>query len=243
MDRRFFHAFGASLLDRTICSAAGAHGYKATAGKTMGFDPEAVTHARLVVAWGANIVSSNVHFWPFVEEARRRGARLVCVDPYRSRTAEKADLHLAPYPGTDAALALGMMHVVFRDGLEDREWLEEYTVGHEELRERAREWTPARAAAATGLRAGEIESFAREYATTRPSAIRLNYGMNRHAGGGMAVRTVACLPAVVGAWRDPGGGALLSTSGTFPWTTTRSSGPTSCPRAPARSTWSSSAAS
>ena len=216
MDRRFFNALGASLLDRTICSSAGAHGYKATAGKTMGFDPEAVVHARLVVAWGANIVSSNVHLWPFVEEARRRGARFVCVDPFRSRTAEKADLHIAPLPGTDAALALGMMHVVFRDGLEDRDWLERHTTGHVELRARAREWTPSRAAEATGLRPDEIEAFAREYATTRPSAIRLNYGLNRHAGGGMAVRTVACLPAVVGAWRDVGGGALLSTSGTFP---------------------------
>ena len=216
MDRRFFNALGASLLDRTICSSAGAHGYKATAGKTMGFDPEAVVHARLVVAWGANIVSSNVHLWPFVEEARRRGARFVCVDPFRSRTAEKADLHIAPLPGTDAALALGMMHVVFRDGLEDRDWLERHTTGHEDLRERAREWTPSRAAETTGLRPEEIEAFAREYATTRPSAIRLNYGLNRHAGGGMAVRTVACLPAVVGAWRDVGGGALLSTSGTFP---------------------------
>ncbi|HEX9190286.1 MAG TPA: molybdopterin-dependent oxidoreductase, partial [Vicinamibacteria bacterium] len=216
MDRRFFHALGASLLDRTICSSAGAHGYKATAGRTMGFDPEALVHARLIVAWGANIVSSNVHLWPFVEEARRRGARLVCVDPFRSRTAEKADLHVAPLPGTDAALALGMMHVVFRDGLEDRDWLERHATGHEELRARAREWTPSRAAEATGLRPEEIEAFAREYATTRPSAIRLNYGLNRHAGGGMAVRTVACLPAVVGAWRDVGGGALLSTSGTFP---------------------------
>ena len=216
MDRRFFHAIGASLLDRTICASAGAHGFKATVGKTMGLDPEAIVHARLIVAWGANMVSSNVHLWPFVEEARRRGARLACVDPFRSRTAEKSDLHLAPYPGTDAALALGMMHVAFRDGLEDRDWLERHTVGHEELRERAREWTPARTAATTGLRAEEIESFAREYATTRPSAIRLNYGLNRHAGGGMAVRTVACLPAVVGAWRDAGGGALLSTSGTFP---------------------------
>jgi anaerobic selenocysteine-containing dehydrogenase len=216
MDRRFFHALGASLLDRTICSSAGTHGFKATVGRTMGYDPEAVVHARLIVAWGSNIVSSNVHLWPFVEEARRRGARLVCVDPFRSRTAEKADLHLAPYPGTDAALALAMMHVIFRDGLEDREWLERHTVGHEALRDRAREWTPARAAETTGLRPEEIEVFAREYATTRPSAIRLNYGMNRHGGGGMAVRTVACLPAVVGAWRDVGGGALLSTSGTFP---------------------------
>jgi anaerobic selenocysteine-containing dehydrogenase len=216
MDRRFFHALGASLLDRTICSSAGGAGYKATCGKTIGFDPEAVADARLIVSWGGNIVSSNVHFWPFVEEARRKGARLVTIDPYRSKTAEKSDQHLALYPGTDAALALGMMHVIFRDGLEDKDWLEKYSLGHEELRERAREWTPARVAATTGLSVAEIEGFAREYATTRPSAIRVNYGLNRHAGGGMAVRTITCLPAVVGAWRDAGGGALLSASGTFP---------------------------
>jgi anaerobic selenocysteine-containing dehydrogenase len=216
MDRRFFHALGASLLDRTICATAGAAGYKATVGKSIGLDPEAVVHARLVVAWGANIVSSNVHLWPFVEEARRRGARLVCVDPYRSRTAEKADWHLALLPGTDAALALGLMHVIFRDGLEDGEYLERFTIGAAELRERAREWTPERTAATTGLVAADVVRLAREYATTRPSAIRLNYGLNRHAGGGMAVRTISCLPAVTGAWRDAGGGVLLSTSGLFP---------------------------
>ena len=216
MDRRFFHVLGASLLDRTICASAGGHGFKATVGSTIGFDPEAVVHARLVVAWGANLVSSNVHLWPFVEEARRRGARLVTIDPYRSRTAEMSDQHLALRPGTDAALALGMMHVAFRDGLEDDEYLEKYALGHRELRARAAEWPPERAAATTGLTVEEIEAFAREYATTRPSAIRINYGLNRHAGGGMAVRTVACLPAVVGAWRDPGGGALLSTSGAYP---------------------------
>jgi anaerobic selenocysteine-containing dehydrogenase len=216
MDRRFFHALGASLLDRTICASAGVAGYKATLGRTIGFDPEAVVHARLIVAWGANIVSSNVHLWPFVEEARRRGARLIVIDPFRSRTAEKADRHLAPMPGTDAALALGVIHVIFRDGREDRDYLERYTLGAERLRERAREWTPERTAAATGLSAEEVESFAREYASSQPSAIRLNYGLNRHAGGGMAVRTIACLPAVVGAWRHVGGGVLLSTSGTFP---------------------------
>jgi len=216
MDRRFFHALGASLLDRTICSSAGGEGYKATCGKTIGFDPEAVADARLIVSWGGNIVSSNVHLWPFVEAARRKGARLVTIDPFRSRTAEKSDQHLALYPGTDAALALGMMHVIFRDGLEDREWLEKYSLGHAELRERVREWTPSHAAETTGLSVAEIEGFAREYATTRPSAIRVNYGLNRHAGGGMAVRTIACLPAVVGAWRDAGGGVMLSVSGTFP---------------------------
>src|SRR6185436_1912509 len=146
MDRRFFNALGASLLDRTICASAGAAGLKATVGKSLGFDPEAVVHARFIVAWGANIVSSNVHFWPFIEEARRRGAKLVVIDPFRSRTAEKADQHLALLPGTDAALALAVMHVIFRDGLEDRDYIEKYTVGAEKLRDRAREWTPARAA-------------------------------------------------------------------------------------------------
>jgi anaerobic selenocysteine-containing dehydrogenase len=216
MDRRFFHALGASLLDRTICASAGAAGLKATVGKSMGFDPEAVKDARFIVAWGANIVSSNVHLWPFVEEARRRGARFVAVDPYRSRTAEKADAHLALLPGTDAALALGVMHVIFRDGLEDRDYLDRYTTGAAALEARALEWPPERVAQVTGLSAREVEDFAREYATTQPSAIRLNYGLNRHAGAGTAVRTISSLPALTGAWRHAGGGILLSTSGTFP---------------------------
>jgi anaerobic selenocysteine-containing dehydrogenase len=216
MDRRFFHALGASLLDRTICSSAGAAGYKATIGKSIGFDPEAIVDARLILAWGANIVSSNVHLWPFIEEARKRGARLVTIDPYRSRTAERSDRHLALYPGTDAALALGILHVVFRAGREDRDYLERYTIGAAELRARAAEWPPARVAATTGLTVAEVEGIGHEYATTRPTAIRLNYGLNRHAGGGMAVRTIACLPAVVGDWRHAGGGVLLSTSGSFP---------------------------
>jgi anaerobic selenocysteine-containing dehydrogenase len=216
MDRRFFHLLGASLLARTICSSAGGAGLKASLGKSMGFDPEAVVHSRFIVAWGANIVSSNVHLWPFIEEARRRGATLVTVDPYRSRTAEMSDRHLALLPGTDAALALGMMHVAFRDGLHDQDYLEKYTLGWQALRERVREWTPSRTAETTGLQPAEVEWFARAYATTQPSALRMNYGLNRHAGGGMGVRTIACLPAVTGAWRHPGGGVLLSTSGTFP---------------------------
>ncbi len=216
MDRRFFQALGASLLDRTICASAGGAGYKATIGKSIGFDPEAVVHARFIVAWGANIVSSNVHLWPLVEEARRRGAKLVTIDPFRSRTAEKSDQHLALRPGTDAALALAMLHVIFRDGLEDADYIGRYTIGGDRFRERVREWTPERAAAITGLEASAIKAFAGEYATTQPSALRINYGLNRHAGAGMAVRTIACLPAVVGAWRHPGGGILLSTSGTFP---------------------------
>jgi anaerobic selenocysteine-containing dehydrogenase len=216
MDRRFFGLLGATQLARTICSSAGTAGLVASLGNRLGFDPEAIVHARFVVAWGANVVSSNVHLWPFIEEARRRGARLVVVDPYRSKTAEKADQHLALLPGTDAALALGVMHVIFRDGLEDRDYVERHTVGADRLAERAREWTPERTAETTGLSAAEVEAFAREYATTQPSAIRVNYGLNRHAGGGMAVRTITCLPALTGAWRHRGGGVLLSTSGAFP---------------------------
>jgi len=216
MDRRFFNALGASRLDRTICASAGTAGLEATLGNRLGFDPEALVHARFIAAWGANIISSNVHLWPFVEEARRRGGKLVVVDPYRSKTAEKADDHLALLPGTDGALALGVMHVILRDGLEDRDYLERYTLGFEELRERVKPWTPARAAEVTGLTTAEIETFATEYATRQPSAIRINYGLNRHAGAGMAVRTISCLPALPGAWRHPGGGILLSTSGTYP---------------------------
>ena len=216
LDRRFFQKLGCSLLARTICSSAGGAGLKATLGKSLGFDPEAIVHARFIVAWGANIVSSNVHLWPFIEEARRRGAQLVTVDPYRSKTAEHSDRHLALFPGTDAALALGVMHVLFREGLHDQDYLDRYTQGAPELQERAKEWTPARTAAVTGLREADIEWFALAYGRAKPSAIRLNYGLNRHAGGGMAVRTIACLPAVTGAWRDLGGGILLSTSGTFP---------------------------
>ena len=236
MDRRFFQVLGASLLDRTICATAGTRGFGATVGASLGYDPEAIVDARLIVAWGTNIVSSNVHQWPFIEEARRRGARLVTVDPFRSRTAEKSDQHLAPLPGTDAALALGMMHVVFREGLEDREYLERHSVGAGDLRDRALEWPPGRTAETTGLTVAEIEGFAREYAGTRPSAIRLNYGVNRHGGGGMAVRTISCLPAVVGAWRHAGGGVLLSTSGAYPVRKDALERPDLAPPAPAPST-------
>ena len=216
LDRRFFGSIGASLLERTICSEAGFQGYKAVMGATIGFDPEAVGNAKLIVAWGANIVSSNVHFWPFVEAARKNGTRLVVIDPYRSRTAEKADWHIAPLPGTDGALALAVMHVLFRDGLVDDDYITKFTHGVDGLKGRAHDWSPERAARETGLDIATIESFAREYGTTRPSAIRVNYGLNRVAGGGNAVRLVACLPALVGDWRHVGGGVQLSSSGTYP---------------------------
>jgi anaerobic selenocysteine-containing dehydrogenase len=215
LDRRFFASLGASLLDRTICASAGFEGYKAVMGATIGFDPEKVTNAKLIIAWGANIISSNVHLWPFVEEARKKGARLVVIDPYRSKTAEKADQHIAPLPGTDGALALAMMHVLFRDNLIDQDYVTKYTTGVDGLKARAMEWSPVRAAVETGLRAETIESLAREYGTTRPAAIRINYGLNRAAGGGNAVRLITCLPALVGDWRYVGAGIQLSSSGTY----------------------------
>ncbi len=215
MDRRFFHKLGASLLDRTICASAGAAGYKVTIGASIGTDMERFDEARLIVIWGSNPQTSNVHLMPKILEAKRRGARLIAIDPYRSLTAEKCQQHIALLPGTDGALALAMMHVIINENLIDADYIRQYTLGFELLKERVQDFTPARVAAITGLSEDTIITLAREYATTKPAVIRLNYGMQRHAGGGMAVRTVACLPALIGAWRDAAGGILLSSSGTF----------------------------
>jgi anaerobic selenocysteine-containing dehydrogenase len=216
MDRRFFHRLGASQLDRTICASAGTAGYRSTIGATIGTDPERFPEAKLILLWGTNTITANVHLWPQVLEARSRGARIICIDPRRTRTADQSDEHIALLPGTDAALALGLMHVIFAEGLEDRDYLERYCTGSDALRERALEYTPARVAEICGLEAETIIRLAREYATTKPAVIRINYGLQRHRGAGASVRTLTCLPAVVGAWREPAGGILLSTSGTFP---------------------------
>lgn len=215
MDRRFFHRLGASLLERTICSSAGSAGIALTLGASVGMDPECVEDARLIVIWGCNPVVSNLHFWSRCQEAKRRGAKLVIIDPWRNQTAEKCHQWIPLMPGTDAAFALAVMHVIVAEHLVDLDYVQKYTLGFDALRERVAAWTPARAAAICGVDATTIETFAREYATTRPAAIRLNYGMQRHYGGGMAVRTVSCLPALTGAWRDPAGGLLLSTSGFY----------------------------
>lgn len=217
LDRRFFHRLGASLLDRTICATAGVAGYTMTIGSRHGTDPEAFSQSRYIINWGSNTAVTNMHLWVRMVEARKRhGAKIVTIDPYRSITAARSDWHLAPRPGTDAALALGMMHVIFRDGLEDEPYLRNFCLGGDELRERVlSDYAPQQVAETTGLDIADIERLAHEYAMTPPSVIRINYGMQRHAGGGMAVRTIACLPAVIGAWRHPAGGILLSTSGTF----------------------------
>jgi len=217
MDRRFFHRLGASQLDRTICSEAGGEAWKLVYGKKLGMPTEDFRRAKLILAWGANIHGNNIHLWPFVEEAKRNGARLIVIDPYRTRTAALADWHIAIRPGTDAALALGMMHVIVKEGLEDRAYVEAMTHGLEGLAERVREYTPERVAHYTGMAAAEVEHLAREYATTRPAALRLNYGVQRCENGGENVRAIAMLPALTGAWKHRGGGAQLSTSGAFDW--------------------------
>lgn len=204
---RLFAALRASRLDRTICGDNGQAGYAATIGIDAGIDPEDLVHARFILIWGSNTVVTNLHLWPFVLEARRSGARVVVVvDPVRTRTARAADLHVAPLPGTDAALALGMMNVIVREGLTDEEYVERYTVGYERLVERAAEYPPERAASITGVPAEQIVSLAREYATTRPAAIRTLIGMDHRRNGAITFRAIACLPALVGAWRDRGGG-------------------------------------
>jgi molybdopterin guanine dinucleotide-containing S/N-oxide reductase-like protein len=217
MDRRFFHRLGASRLDRTICSEAGGQAWNLVYGKKLGTPAEDFRLAKLIIAWGANVHGNNVHLWPMIENARRKGARFIVIDPYRTRTAALADWHIAIRPGTDAALALGMMHVILNEGLEDREFINEMTHGFNELAQRVSEYTPERVAAWTGMTAAEVEQLAREYATTRPAALRLNYGVQRAEHGGAAVRAIAMLPAVTGAWKHRGGGAVLSTSGAFEW--------------------------
>src|SRR5580704_3465504 len=215
MDRRFFHRLGASRLDRTICSSAGGAGLIEALGLRSGTEPEQFRHATLILAWGANALGTNVHLWPFIVEARRNGAKFYTIDPRRNRTGAAADKHFFIHPGSDTALALAMMHVIVAERLHDADYVASYTSGFEGLRERVREWTPQRAAELTGIAAEEIVGLAREYATTRPAVIRLNLGTQRSERGAMAVRTVALLPAVVGAWKDVGGGLQLSTSQTF----------------------------
>jgi len=215
MDRRFFHRLGASRLDRTICSSPGGTALMLSQGLKLGTEPEQFAQSKLILAWGANVLGTNVHLWPWIVEARRNGARFYVIDPVRNRTGRVADRHFAINPGSDLALALGMIHVILRDGLEDRAYIEAHTNGFAELDQLAREYTPARVSVLTGIADQDIETLAREYATTRPAVIRANYGVQRSDRGGSAVRAIAALPAITGSWRQAGGGLQLTTSGAF----------------------------
>src|SRR6266852_5726915 len=215
MDRRFFHRLGASQLDRTICSTAGEEGLKSVIGVKLGTEPEQFRHSRYIIAWGANIHGNNVHLWPFIEEARRAGAKLIVIDPYRTRTAKCADWYLPINPGTDAALALALMHVIINEHLYDADYVAKYTLGFEQLRDKVHEYPPERVSKWTGISAADIVRLAREYATTRPAVIRVNYGVQRSECGGMSTRSIAMLPCITGSWKEIGGGLQLSTSGAY----------------------------
>jgi len=215
MDRRFFHRLGASQLARNICSEAGGAGVRSIYGANMGSEPEQFRHSKYIIAWAANIHGTNVHLWPFVEEARRKGAKLVVIDPYRTRTAACADWHIPINPGTDVALALAMMHVIINENLHDPDYLSKHTEGFDQLRVKVQEYPPEKVASWTGMSAADIYKLAREYATVRPAVIRMNYGVQRSENGGMASRTIAMLPCVTGSWKEVGGGFQLSTSAAF----------------------------
>ena len=213
MPRRLFHKLGASQPERVLCSTAGRAGYNAVIGAQIGTDILHFAESNLIVLWGTNPITSNLHLWTRIAEARRNGARVIAIDPYRSQSAEKADWHLAPRPGTDGALAFGVMHVLIRDGLIDRDYVDRHTLGFEALAARAAEFTPNVVAAITGLDADDVTRLAHQYGTDRATAIRVNFGLQRHAGGGNAVRAIACLPALTGAWRSAAGGVLLDQAG------------------------------
>ncbi|MCE1193596.1 MAG: molybdopterin oxidoreductase family protein [Acidovorax sp.] len=216
MDRRFFHQLGASQLDRTICASAGAEALTQTLGGKVGMKVEFFAESQLILIWGSNSIGSNLHFWRYAQQAKRNGAKLVCIDPRKSETADKCHEHIALRPGTDAALALALMHELIVNDWLDHDYIARHTLGWEPLRERALQWPPERAAEVCGIPAEQIRQLAKDYGTTKPAAIRLNYGMQRVRGGGNAVRAVACLPALTGAWRHRAGGVLLSSSGQFP---------------------------
>lgn len=212
MDRRFFNRLGASRLDAKICNAAGVTGWNYTMGMEGGASPEDTVNADLILVWGGNIVSTNMHQVVFAEQARKRGAKVVVIDVHRNRTAQWADWFLPLYPGTDAALALGLMHILFRDGLTDEAFLQKYTIGHGELREQARKYTPELVSEITGVPIEDIEQLAKMYGEAKVPYIHIGNGLQHHDNGGMNVRSIACLPALVGAWLKPGGGAIRSNS-------------------------------
>ena len=217
---RFFNTLGASLLDRTICATAGGEGMTQTLGGKVGMRVEFFAKSKLILIWGSNSIGSNLHFWRYAQVAKRNGAKLICIDPRRTETADKCHEHIALLPGTDAALALAVMHELITHGWLDQDYLAQHTLGWDALKARALEWPPERAAEVCRVPVAQIQSLAKDYGETaargEPVAIRMNYGLQRVRGGGNAVRAIACLPALVGAWRHHAGGVLLSSSGQFP---------------------------
>ena len=214
MDRRFFHRLGASRLDRTICTTAAGVGYKYTMGSSLGIDPEDTIQSKLMIFWGINAVSTNMHQTTLAQKARKdNGAKIIVIDVHRNQTAKFADWFIPILPGTDSALALGIMHILFAEKMVDTSFLEEYTVGHEELREHVVQYDPNTVSEITGVPVEDIYKLARMYGNTSPSYIRIGNGPQHHDNGGMFVRTISCLPALTGQWLLKGGGAIKGNSG------------------------------
>jgi anaerobic selenocysteine-containing dehydrogenase len=212
----FFNKLGATVSERTFCDSGASTAYIMTVGPTPGMDPESFQHSKLIILWACNMLSTNAHMWPFVEKAQRNGAKLIVIDPVRTRGAQQADQHIRIKPGTDTALALAMMNVIVNEDLIDHDYVAQYTTGFDELKAHVQQYTPEFAAEVTGVDAEVIRTLAREYASTQPAAIRIGVGIERSAGGGQLVRAVTSLPALVGAWRKPGGGILQLPLWAFP---------------------------
>lgn len=212
----FFNRLGATVTERTMCISCTSTAYLMTYGPTHGTDPDTFSHSKYIVLWGCNALSTNVHLWPFIQEARKNGAKLVSIDPVRTRTAKQSDWHLPIRPGTDGALALGMMHVMIEEQLTDDDYIEKYTTGFAELKQRVRDYPPEKVASITGISAEDIITLAREFATAQPSVVRIGVALEKQAGGGQGIRAISCLPALVGSWRHLGGGMLQAPMWPFP---------------------------
>ena len=212
----FFNRLGATVTERTMCASCSSTAFMMTYGLTHGTDPDTFSHSQYIVLWGCNALSTNVHLWPFIQEARKNGAKLVSIDPVRTRTAKQSDWHLPIRPGTDGALALGMMHVIINENLTDDDYIEKYTAGFAELKQRVQDYPPEKVASITGISVEDIVTFAREFATTQPSVVRIGVALEKQAGGGQGIRAISCLPALVGSWRHLGGGMLQAPMWPFP---------------------------
>jgi len=212
----FFNKLGSTVNEKTFCASGSSTAWLLTVGPTGGVDPESFVHSRYIVIWACNSISTNLHHWPFVLEAQKKGAKVVVIDSYRSRTAKQADWHIMPKPGTDGALAMGIIAEIIRQGLVDKDWVEKHTVGFPELAARAAEFTPDYVEEVTGVPAGDVARFAREFASIQPSVIRLGVALERHAGGGQTIRAVCAIPALTGSWRHVSGGLLQMPLWEFP---------------------------
>ena len=213
----FFNRMGATVTERTFCGEGAATAWLMTHGPSGGMDPESFLHSKLIIIWACNSISTNLHHWRIVKDAQKRGAKVVVIDSYTSRTAKEADWHIAPKPGTDGALAMAMMNTIISEDLYDRDYVHRYTVGFDELAERARERTADWAAEVTGVPADMIRQLAREYAGSEAAAIRIGVALERHHGGGQTIRAVCCLPSLTGAWREVGGGIMSMTVWEHPY--------------------------